>query len=135
MLKLSKLSDYAVIVLSSLEEFGEIPTPASVLSQKTKLPEPTVAKVLKLLAAENLVISLRGVKGGYTLARTLPQISIKDVIQAVDGPVTLTSCTDSGDGCCDYAAQCTLNGCWDHVNEAIKTALQSVSVADMRKGK
>ena len=131
MLKLSKLADYAVVIISCLENHtGELVS-ASILAQDTRLPEPTVAKVLKLLAAADIVKSTRGVKGGYSLSRNVADISIKDVIVALDGPIALTACVeDSGEGC-DFAPTCAMHGRWNRVNTAIKTALENVSIANM----
>ena len=131
MLKLSKLADYAVVIITCLENHtGELVS-ASILAQDTRLPEPTVAKVLKLLAGANIVKSTRGVKGGYSLAMSVSNISIKDVIVALDGPIALTACVeDSGEGC-DFAPTCKMHGRWNRVNTAIKTALENVSIASM----
>lgn len=131
MLKLSKLADYAVIIISSLDKFGKESVSASAISADTRLPEPTVAKVLKLLASADIVTSIRGVKGGYSLSKDLNAISIKEVIVALDGPIALTACVEnSGEGC-DFAPQCSMHGRWDQVNKAIKQALENVSIADM----
>ncbi len=131
MLKLSKLADYAIVIISSLNHHKDELVSASVLAGDARLPEPTVAKVLKLLAADNIVASIRGVKGGYKLSRPLDQISIKDIITALDGPIALTACVeDSGDGC-ELSSYCAMHGRWDSVNKAIKQALEDVSVASM----
>ncbi len=131
MLKLSKLADYAVIIISCLDTYKGDSISASVLAQDTRLPEPTVAKVLKLLSGAGIVTSTRGVKGGYSLSRSLSHISIKDVIVALDGPIAMTACVeDSGEGC-DFAPQCSMHGRWNQVNHAIKTALENVSIASM----
>lgn len=131
MLKLSKLADYAVVIITALDSHEDELVSASILSQETRLPEPTVAKVLKLLSASNIVTSIRGVKGGYKLSAGIDKISIKDVITALDGPIALTACVeDSGEGC-EFAPTCAMHGRWNRVNKAIKEALEAVSIYDM----
>lgn len=131
MLKISKLADYAVVVLTAMVN-GERTT-AAALSAATRLPEPTVAKVLKLLAKGKVVSATRGVTGGYVLERPLKKIAVADVIAAVDGPVSLTACVTGGTGDCGFAGSCSVHGRWDGVNIAIRTALESVSLADMTR--
>ncbi|WP_342628656.1 SUF system Fe-S cluster assembly regulator [Nguyenibacter vanlangensis] len=130
MLKLSKLTDYAVVALVRLAQADEVMT-SPALAQATGIPEPTVAKVLKILAADDLVVSLRGARGGYRLARKLDDISVARVIAAVDGPISLTACVDGGG--CDTRGLCGLCGQWDAVNDAIRGALSAISLSDMRR--
>ncbi|ACI53035.1 transcriptional regulator, BadM/Rrf2 family [Gluconacetobacter diazotrophicus PA1 5] len=129
MLKLSKLTDYAVVALVRLAQEDEVMT-SPALSQATGIPEPTVAKVLKILAVHDLVVSLRGARGGYRLARPLNDISVARVITAVDGPISLTACVDGGG--CDTRPFCGVCGQWDAVNDAIRGALSAITLADMR---
>ncbi len=108
---------------------------ASDVAKTSNLPEPTVAKVLKLLTKADVLSSVRGASGGYHLARPIENITIADVICAIDGPIALTSCVEAVDeSCCDYAQCCPMNGRWNKVNAAIKTALDGVSLADMTEG-
>ncbi|MBV1832889.1 SUF system Fe-S cluster assembly regulator [Novacetimonas pomaceti] len=129
MLKLSKLTDYAVVALVRLGQKEEVTT-SPVLSRSTGIPEPTIAKVLKVLAAQGIVISQRGARGGYRLARPLDKISVAAVIQAIDGPISLTTCVDGGE--CDARSTCGLVGQWDAVNSAILGALSAISLSDMQ---
>ena len=91
------------------------------IAAATGMPEPTVAKVLKTLAARGLVASQRGARGGYRLARDAARHRGGRVIAAIDGPIALTACVDGGG--CDSAALCPMHGRWDPVNEAIRSAL------------
>ena len=131
MIKFSKLADYAVVVLSALHHNEGIMMSASELSQGTRLPEPTVAKVLKLLAKGNLVTSVRGAQGGYKVAHDASALKIADIVIAVDGPVSLTACVESGTNDCEYSCSCPVKGRWDLVNNAVKSALESITLADM----
>lgn len=130
-LRLSKLSDYAVVVLS---ELGTAPEGAmrnaSALAVATGIAEPTVAKVLKLLAAGGLVVSQRGPHGGYRLSRPLAETAISDVIDAIEGPIALAACVEHAGGC-EHECTCRVRGRWDPVNAAIRRALSEITLADM----
>lgn len=132
MIKLSKLTDYAVVILAAMAHHEGEKLSASALAEETKLPEPTVAKVLKILAKEDVIDSLRGVNGGYVLATNPKDIPITSVIAAMDGPMAIAACVDNGQGgCCDHEAHCTIKGKWTPVNTAIQEALNGVTLADM----
>lgn len=131
MLRLSKLTDYAVVVLVRLSQ-GEGVKTSPGISVSTGVPEPTVAKVLKILAASGIVVSQRGARGGYRLARPLEAIAIADVITAIEGPIALTACVDGGSGNCEAESICPVRGRWDPVNHAIHQALTMITLADMQ---
>lgn len=130
MLRLSRLTDYGVVVLVQLGS-GEAVQTAPGIARATGIPEPTVAKVLKILASSTLVISQRGARGGYRLSRALHQTTIAEVIAAIDGPITVTACVESSLDNCDARAQCPMHGRWDRVNDAIRQALLGITVADL----
>lgn len=134
MIKLSKLTDYAVVLLAEMAGAQGGLMTASGLSEKTALPEPTVAKVLKLLNRGNVIASTRGVNGGYKLLRNPDEISIASVVIALEGPVALAACVEGSDECCSYSGGCPIKGKWNPVNDAMRTALESVSLAQMIKG-
>src|SRR5947209_4815704 len=100
MLRLSKLTDYAVVVLVRLSSGDTVQTSPGIASG-TGIPEPTVAKVLKALAGRGLVASQRGARGGYRLMRPLASIPIADVIAAIDGPIALAACVDGSHTSCE----------------------------------
>jgi FeS assembly SUF system regulator len=129
MFRLSKLTDYAVVVLVRLSRGAGIQTSPGIASA-TGIPEPTVAKVLKTLAQANLVASQRGAHGGYRLARPLASIAVAEIIEALDGPIALTACVDGGG--CDSAILCPMHKSWDPVNDAIRQALSAITLADMQ---
>ena len=134
MLRLSKMTDYAVVVLARLdgaEDGGMLTAPG--LAALTGLGEPTVAKVLKLLAHGGLVEGRRGASGGYRLVRPLEAIPLTEVITTVDGPIALTACVDNAAGLCDAEALCPVRGRWDPVNDAIRRALSGISIADLAR--
>ena len=128
MFRLSKLTDYAVVVLVRLARDTAVQTSPGIAAA-VGIPEPTVAKVLKAMTLSGLVVSQRGAKGGYRLARPLCEIPVSHVLAAIDGPVALTACVDGGD--CEAGCLCPMRGRWDPVNAAIRAALDAISLADM----
>jgi len=133
-LKLSRLTDYAVVVLSRMGDSDAPLLSAPGLALRTGLAEPTVAKVLKILAQSCIVEGLRGARGGYRLTRPLGDIKLSEVIMAFDGPIALTACVEGGAGGCESEHCCPVRGRWDPVNRAIRQALAQISVADLAGG-
>ncbi len=130
MLRLSKLTDYAVLVLVQLARGAAVQT-APGIAAATLVPEPTVAKVLKILAANGLVTSLRGARGGYRLSRPLATLPVAEVIAAIDGPIALTACVEGSPTVCEQQGSCPMSGRWLRVNEAIREALADITLAEM----
>ncbi len=130
MFRLSKLTDYAVVVLIRLAAVEGVQTSPGV-SQATGVPEPTVGKVLKALAASGLVASQRGARGGYRLMRPLGAIAVADVITAIDGPIAMTACVEGSGASCEASCTCPVRGRWDAVNDAVREALTAITLADM----
>jgi FeS assembly SUF system regulator len=130
MFRLSKLTDYAVVVLIRLADGEGVQTSPGV-AQATGVPEPTVAKVLKALSAAGLVASQRGARGGYRLMRPIASISVADVIVAIDGPIAMTACVEGSGASCEASCSCPIRGRWDPVNDAVRDALTGITLADM----
>ena len=131
MIKLSKMTDYAVVVMARMARDGACVQTVPQLAERTGVPAPTVAKLMKLLAPAGLMESHRGATGGYSLTRAAEEISIADIISAVDGPIALTACVDGAEGHCDVESLCPMRGNWDKVNRAVRRALEEVTLADM----
>ena len=131
MIKLGRLTDYAVTLLGQMVGGEERVWAASDLAKKTGLPLPTVSKVLKQLAKSGIVQTRRGATGGYRLANPAGSISIAAIIEAMDGPIALTECAEGGEHNCGVESVCPMSGHWNKVNRAIKRALEDVSLADM----
>lgn len=135
MIKLGKLTDYAIVVMGHLSREGsDAARSAHYLSEMTGLPEPTVAKVLKSLAQAGLVESLRGSAGGYRLSRPAAYITAADVITALEGPIAIVSCANGSGEDCKLEATCPAKNHWVPVNEAIQRALQAVYLTDLVPG-
>lgn len=125
------MTDYAVLVLTSMVSRACGMETAPSLAERTGLPAPTVAKILKLLVKDGLVSSHRGATGGYVLARPADSINVAQIITAIDGPIALTDCVDGGDALCGVESLCSRRGHWEKVNRAVRTALEGVSLAEM----
>ncbi len=135
MLKLSKLADYAVVLLTQITRRQNAITTTARLCEDTGLPQPTVSKVLKILARGGLLNAQRGALGGYVLARPARSISIADVVTVMCGPVQIVECTDDSATPCSLRLRCPIQGRWNRVNQAIRAALQGVSLEDLAKDK
>jgi FeS assembly SUF system regulator len=129
-IRLTKLTEYAVVVMTQMATSGPVHT-AAALADRTGLPAPTVAKLLKLAARGGLIVSQRGAAGGYSLARPPADISVAAIVQAIDGPIALTECVDGSDSICGVETLCPIRGGWDRLNRAVRRALEDVSLADM----
>ena len=132
MLRVSKLTDYATVVMTALADAPERVHSAQELAEKARLELPTVSKLLKQLAHAALVESFRGVNGGYRLARAPDRISIADIVIAMEGPIGMTECSAQA-GLCGHEPHCGVRVNWRRINQAIAQALAGVSVADMLK--
>lgn len=130
MLRLSKMNDYAVVVLGHMAARDGLVTAPDV-AEATGLAAATVSQVLKKLAHAGLVVSHRGAHGGYALGRMPSQISVADLVEALEGPVALTACVDGAEGGCGVETMCPIRGGWDRVNGAIRAALEGVTLAEM----
>lgn len=130
MLRLSKLTDYATVILSLMaQDFLRIYTTAEI-STATGVPIPTVSKILKKLVNATMVISLRGSKGGYRLRLEASQITVAAIIGVLEGPIALTECSVSQQGCVQ-ASGCRIHANWKIVNQSIYSTLASITLADM----
>ena len=130
MLRLSKLTDYATVILSYMAKEHTQRHAAQEISEETGIAQPTVSKILKLLVKAKILSSTRGVKGGYILTRIPAKISVATVICALEGPIALTECSASHKNC-EQAMGCDIQGNWGLINQTIFNALESVTLADM----
>jgi FeS assembly SUF system regulator len=131
MIKLSRMADYGVVVMTHLaREPGAFRT-APEIAAATALPSPTVSKILKLLANSDLLESHRGTKGGYALTRQADEVTMAEIIGAVDGPIALTDCVGSDGTVCEIEALCPTRTNWKRINDVLVQALNGVSLAEM----
>ena len=123
MLRISKLTDYGLVLLTHMAQEGASGVrTAHELAAASRVPLPTVSKILKELSRSGVVVSHRGRRGGYTLARPAVQISVASVIEALEGPVALTECSVT-DGGCLLEPNCLAKGHWGPISRAIQRTL------------
>jgi FeS assembly SUF system regulator len=125
------MTDYAILVLGVMAARPDEILASAALAQHTQLNQTTVAKVTKTLVSAGLVVSTRGIKGGYYLDRPVNNISIAEVIEAVEGPIALTACVDGVEDPCSVRNGCFMGGNWKQVNTALRKALNEVSLAEL----
>ncbi len=131
MIRMSKLTDYGIVLLAELGSLhGEEPHNARELAARTHLPLPVVSKLLKALAREGILVSHRGAKGGYGLARRAEEISVAEVIRVLEGPIALTEC-GTHPGLCAQESLCQVRTPWRRINDVIRDALEHVTLAEL----
>ena len=132
MIKLNKMTDYAIVCLGMLARNPGHSMSATELSKETGLNLSTVQKLLKLLVIKSeLIIAQRGSQGGYILNKKSSDISVVQIIEALDGPISITACVDSSDNFCEVSNICFLGGKWNKVNEVIRNSLNDISLDDL----
>ena len=132
MKKLSKMTDYAVVCLGTLARKLGNSMSATELSKETELTLYTVQKLLRLLVSKSdFIRAYRGSLGGYILNRNSSDISVVEIVEALDGPVTLTSCVDKSDSFYEASKICCLVGKWNKINEIIIKSLDDISLKDL----
>jgi FeS assembly SUF system regulator len=131
MIRLSKLADYGVVLMTRMANRPDEVHNTMDLSLLTGLPTPTVSKVLAKLGRHGVLRSVRGAKGGYRLARSPQNISIADIISAIEGPIALTQCMEHALGCCDIEPLCPSRYGWQVINDTVRRSLEGVSLAEI----
>jgi FeS assembly SUF system regulator len=131
MLRITKLTDYAILLMSDLASSFPEHQSAKALSVHTGIHLPTVSKLLKILQRHGLVLSHLGVEGGYQLAHPADSISLAQIIEALEGPIAMTQC-NLAHGLCEQEQGCHIKPHWQRINRAILTTLQGVTLAETR---
>ena len=129
-MRVTKLTDYATLVLTVLAARPEEVLSASELADEAGLEVPTVAKLLKPLAQAGLVAGFRGSNGGYRLARAAAGISLVEIVEAMEGPLGMTECSLHA-GACGIEHSCGVRANWRRINDVVADALRGVSLAQM----
>jgi len=132
MLRIAKLTDYGIVLMAHFarQDLGLLLSTREV-AEGTRFSAPTVSKLLKLLARADLLDSVRGAHGGYRLSRPAEDIDVSEIIEALEGPLAMTECSDARVSTCEDETCCPLRSHWNHINFAVKTALQSVTLAQL----
>jgi len=132
MLRISKLTDYATLVMVELSEARSEVLSAHALADRTRMELPTVSKVLKLLSRAGLVQSFRGANGGYSMDRDAGSISVAEIIAAIEGPIAMTECSVEV-GLCSQEDSCGLRSNWQRISSAVAKAMENVTLAEMSR--
>ena len=130
MIRISRMAYYALLVVFKMRSCEQLITQER-LCELTSLSLPTVRKLMRALTHKDLVTSVRGPRGGYKLSNKPDQISIAEIIEAIDGPIALTECAKSDGGDCQIASSCELKENWNIVNRVISNALHNVKLDEM----
>jgi FeS assembly SUF system regulator len=131
MVRLSKLTDYGLVLMSHIARQGRSLRTARDLAVESRLPLFTVSKLLKELLRSGLLVSHRGVKGGYYLARDPGKISVLDVITALEGPLALTECSTEVSGLCELEPCCLIKNNQRIISQAMRGVLERISLLDL----
>lgn len=131
MVRISRLTDYGIQLLATFAKRPEEGFNSRGLADAAGIPEPTVRKLLKVLSKAQLLVSRRGAQGGYRLARSPEQISIGEIIAAIEGPVAMTRCNEPGGEGCERERYCPLRGNWQAVNQSIQNTLAHLTLLQM----
>lgn len=132
MLRLSKLADYGIVIMHCLGTQPEKVLSATDVAQQVHLAIPTVSKLLKLLSEAKLVRSIRGSTGGYQIAKSAKEISIAELITAVEGQPALTECAQEGE-ICSQNAVCAVKHNWRIINQFVMRTLGGITLDDMSR--
>ncbi len=131
MIRLTNLADYGVVLMCRMAKAPQDLHSAFQLSQETGIPVPTVSKILGSLSKGGLLNSQRGLKGGFRMTRKPRDVSMSDIIEAIDGPIALTNCIEKGPGDCCYETGCSMRPHWQVINGAVKNALSGISLDEV----
>ena len=133
MFRLSKLSDYALVVLATLARAPSFSLTAREVARRAGLPLPTACKLLQVLSQAGLLTAQRGVRGGYRLARAPEQLTVAEALAVLEGPPTLTACGTAPTGVCALEPVCQVRGHWHRLNRALLAALEGLTLADLAR--
>src|SRR5215469_6860154 len=131
MFRLNKLTDYGIVLMAHVaRSHEEMPHTARSLAKETRIPLPTVGKLLRELHDAELLVSHRGVKGGYNLARDAGAISVSDIVLALEGPIGFTECSVEP-GLCGMERRCAIKSNSQIIGDALRDALNHVMLSDL----
>jgi FeS assembly SUF system regulator len=130
--KLGKLTDYGLVLMTCIPRNQDLPLrTARDLAVESKLPASTVSKLLKELLRSGLLLSHRGIKGGYILARDPHDISVIEIIAAIEGPMALTECSADISGLCNLELSCPIKSNQRIINQAVRGVLEKITLSDL----
>ena len=132
MIRLGKLTDYGLVLMTHMAQNSDRSLhTARALAVESRLPLPTVSRLLKELLQSGLLVSYRGIKGGYSLARKPREISVAEVIAALEGAIALTECSTDISGLCDLEPCCPIKNNQRIISQAVRGALENLMLSDL----
>lgn len=133
-MRLSSLADYAVVMMAAMARHcGGARTNAAVLAEETGIPAPTVQKLVSRLSAAGLLKSVRGAGGGFRLARPAAMISLVEIVEAIEGPIAMTTCVDAHRDDCALDGTCQVKPHWPVINAAVRGALAGIPLTSLAR--
>ena len=133
-MRLSSLADYAVVMMASAARHcGQAQINAGQLAEETGIPLPTVQKLVSKLSHAGLLRSARGAGGGFKLARPAATVSLADIIEAIEGPIAMASCVETGRHDCGLEGSCKVQAHWPVVNNAVRGALAGINLTSLAR--
>ena len=130
-IRLSRLADYGIVIATHLARHADRQQTAGDVAAATAVPAAMTSKILKMLTRADLLVSHRGSHGGYSLARPAVSVSVAEVVEALDGPIAITTCTEPTPGDCSILNLCPTRANWERINRAIRDSLDEVSLDEM----
>ena len=131
MIRLSRLADYGIVVMTHMARHPDRQHAAPEIAAQTQLPLPTASKILKSLVRAGLLLSHRGVKGGYVLARPSAEVSLAELLEALDEGFNLAECTKPADPPCTITSLCPMRSAIAEVHQRIRDVLREVTLAQL----
>ena len=133
MIRLTKQTDYGIVLMTRLAASATSDTlwSASELAEATRLPTPMVSKILKRLVRGGLLDSQRGARGGYSLSRPATDVTVAQIVAALEGPIAITECVEESTDECTYESFCGVRANWQRINQAVQDALDAITLSDM----
>jgi len=133
MIRISKLTDYALVIMAFLSKDPDNFAQTSDIALNTHIAKPTAAKILKILAKQGLISSHRGTNGGYKITNSPTNISVADVIEVIEGPMAIMDCTLGEQHCAIYK-NCSINTPWVQINRVLVKCLDTIKLSDLQPG-
>lgn len=131
MIRITRETDYGIMLMTTMALDASQSYSAAALARRSHVSLPMVSKILKTLARAGLLVSQRGSRGGYSLARSAEEISAADIIDALEGPIAITECSADGAHLCSHQDYCGVGGHWNRINRAIREALKNINLLEM----
>lgn len=133
MIRITRETDYGIVLLAFMARNAGHSYSAAALAGRNRLSLPMVSKILKTLTRAGLLISQRGAQGGYSLARSAQDITAAEIIDALEGPIALTECSQDDLNACIHQDHCSISNHWNRINRAVREALDNVSLSELSR--